>query len=64
MTVEIITVLRATFPHTAVGQLSYVPVADTSRIDFKLVAKSRFLYETLPDAFTRRGAADIAEANK
>ena len=64
MTVEIITVLSATFSHTAVGQLSYVPVADTGRVDFKLVAQPRLFYETLHDAFTRRGAADIAEANK
>ena len=64
VTVEVVAMLYATLPHAAVGQLTYMPIAYARRVDFKLVAESRFLHEALHDAFACWRAADVAEADE
>ena len=64
VTVEIVAMLGSAFSHAAVGQLTYVPVSDSCRIDFKLILQPCFFHQALHDALSGRRAADVAQANE
>jgi hypothetical protein len=58
--VETIAVALTVAPHTAVGQLAYMPGADARRVYHKFVGTALKAHQTVHDAVGRRRTADVA----
>ena len=62
--VEVVPMPLATLAHTTIWQLSYMPRADASRIDQKLIVQTPLCYKMTHDPVSSWRATNITQADK